>query len=97
MQLDPRVLGQPTADDRVLVGGVVVADHVQLSARVGAGDLLEEGQELLVAVAGRALVGEVSGGDLQGGNQRGRPVPEVVMGGLLGPPGPDPTHGLGPF
>jgi hypothetical protein len=97
VQLDARVLGQPTADDWVLVGGVVVADHVQPPARVGAGDLLEEGQELLVAVAGSALVGDAPGGDLQGGKQRGRPVPQVVMGALLGPPGPDPAHGLGTF
>ncbi len=34
----------------VFVGGVVVHHQVQLAGGVGAGDLLEEGQELLVAV-----------------------------------------------
>jgi hypothetical protein len=36
----------------VFVGGVVVADHVELHPGVGLGDLLEEGKELGVAVAG---------------------------------------------
>ena len=47
-----RVLSQPAANDRVRVGGVVVADQVQATTRVGAGDLLEERQELLVAMVG---------------------------------------------
>jgi hypothetical protein len=38
----------------VLVGGVVVDHDVQLTARVGAGHLLEEAQELLVAALGCA-------------------------------------------
>jgi hypothetical protein len=33
VQLDTRVLAQPAANDWVLVGGVVVTDHVQLPAR----------------------------------------------------------------
>jgi hypothetical protein len=36
----------------VLVGGVVVADDVQFDPGVGAGDLLQEFQGLLVPVAG---------------------------------------------
>jgi hypothetical protein len=71
----------------VLVGGVVVADHVQLPARVGAGDLLEEGEELLVAVAGGAPVDDVPGRDLQRGEQGRGAVPDVVVGALLGAPG----------
>jgi hypothetical protein len=97
VQLDARGLGQPTGNDRVLVGGVVVAEHLQAPAWVGAGDLLEEGQELAVAVAGSALVGDLPGGDLQGGNQRGRAVPQRVVGALFGPAGPDLAHGLGAF
>ena len=69
MQPDARVPGQPAANDRVLVGGVVVADHVQLPAWVAAGDLLEEGQELLVAMARGALADDVPGRDLQRGEQ----------------------------
>jgi len=43
VQLDAGVLGQPAANDWVLVGGVVVADHMQATAPVNTGDLLEEG------------------------------------------------------
>jgi hypothetical protein len=60
----------------VLVGGVVVADHMQLPARPGGGHLLEERQRLLMAVARLALVQDVPGGDLQGGEQGGGPVPD---------------------
>jgi hypothetical protein len=42
----------------VLVRGVVVAHHPQLLARVGSGGLRQEAQELAVAVAGIAGVGD---------------------------------------
>ena len=50
-----------------------------------------------MAVAGSALVGDAPGGDLQGGEQGGRAVAEVVVGALLRPPGPDGAYGLGAF
>ena len=71
----------------VLVRGVVVAHHVQLAARVFLGDLLEELQELGVAVPVVAGVGDLAGGDFQGGEQRGGAVAHVVVGGLSGSPG----------
>jgi hypothetical protein len=49
---------QSGLDPLVLVGGVVVQDHMQLPAWVGLGDELEEGQELAVAVAWLAGVGD---------------------------------------
>jgi hypothetical protein len=64
MQLHTRMPGQPATHGRVLVGGVVVAYHMQLPARIGPGHELEEGQELLMAVPGLALVGDPPGGDL---------------------------------
>jgi hypothetical protein len=42
VQPDAGMAGEPGMDRRVLVGGVVVADQVQLAARVGAGNLPEE-------------------------------------------------------
>ena len=56
MQGDPLVFRQlkPFADLGVLVRAVVVQDDVQVRARVGGGDLLQELQELLVPVAGGA-------------------------------------------
>src|SRR6476659_9049094 len=89
VQRDPRVAGQPGLDLGVLVGGVVVADDVQPPPRVGLGDLLEETQELLVAVPGLAGVDDLAGGHLQGGEQRGGAVADVVVGGLLRHPGHD--------
>jgi hypothetical protein len=68
VQLDTQVPGQPATNDRVLVGGVVVTNHVQATARVGT-DLLEEGQELEVAVAGNALVGDAPGGTSSAANK----------------------------
>src|SRR3954464_4760209 len=44
----PRMTGQPGAHRRMVVGGVVVDHHVQLAARIGGRDLLEEPEELLV-------------------------------------------------
>jgi hypothetical protein len=51
VQLDPGMALQPGPHHRMLVGGQVVDDHVQLPARIGGGHLLEEGQELLRAEA----------------------------------------------
>ena len=60
--------------------GVVVHDQVQLALGVGAGDLLEEREELLVAVAGFDGAGDLAGGDLQRREHGGRAVPLVVVG-----------------
>jgi hypothetical protein len=57
VQLDAGMGLKPGLDPLVLVSGVVVHHDMQLSARVGLGDQLEEGQELAVAVAGMAGVG----------------------------------------
>ena len=67
----------PVPDGRVLVGGVVVHHQVQLHAGVGAGDLAQEDEELLVAVPGLA-----AGGDLaRQRREHGRgPVAHVVRG-----------------
>ena len=53
MQGDPLVFRQlkPFADLGVLVRAVVVQDDVQVRARVGGGDLLQELQELPVATS----------------------------------------------
>ena len=48
-----------------------------------------------MAVAGGALVDDVPGRDLQRGEQGCGPVPDVVVGALLGPVGPDPADRLG--
>src|SRR5204863_447151 len=81
VQLEPRVGGQPLVDRRRLVRGVVVADQVQV--QLGGGvlvDGLEEPQELLMAVPPLVLADDLAGGDVQGGEQAGGAVPDVVVG-----------------
>ena len=50
MQGDSGILGQPLPDLVVFVGVVVVQHDVQLAAGVGLGDLLQEVEELGLAV-----------------------------------------------
>ena len=96
MHVDPGVGRQPVADLDLLVGGVVVHHQVQLTFGVGPGDLLEEREELLVAVPGLARADHVAGGDRQRGEQRGGAVPFVVVGAPLGQPGLHRQHRRGP-
>ena len=65
---------------------VVVQHHVQLSAGIGLGDLLQEVEELSLAVPFVALVDHLAGGDLERGEQRGGAVALVVVGRLLRQP-----------
>jgi hypothetical protein len=50
-----------------------------------------------MAVPGLALVGDLPGGDLQRGKQRGGAVPHIVVRALLGPVEPDRADRLGAF
>src|SRR5512135_1077932 len=86
MQLNARVLGQPLLDRRVLVGAVVVTHHLQRHPWVGAGELAEEGQELLVAVPLVAGVGDLPGGHVQRRKQRRGAVSDVVVAALFRQP-----------
>ena len=76
MHVDPRVGGEPVADLDALVGGLVVHHQVQLAVGVGTGDLAQEPQELLVAVAGLAAGGDRAGGDVERGEKGGGAVAE---------------------
>ena len=58
----------------MLVRAVVVADDVQLDARVGLRDEFEEVQELDVGVPVVAAVGDLAGRELQRREQRRGPV-----------------------
>jgi hypothetical protein len=69
---------------------------VHLPAGVGLRDLLLEGpQELLAEVPVVAGVDHLAGGDLQGGEQGGGAVPEVVGTGLLWQARPQRQDGRG--
>jgi hypothetical protein len=93
---DPWVGGEPVPDLDPFVGGVVVHHQVQLGVGVGAGDLFQEGQELLVAMPGLAGAGHGAGGDLQGGEQGGGAVPHIVVAAAFRAAGLHREHLLGP-
>ena len=90
------MLGEPRRDVRVLVHREAVTHHVQLHSEVGAGGLVEESEELDVRVLGEALVGDQAGRDLQGRDQGGGGVADVVIGLLLRDPGADRQDRRGP-
>jgi hypothetical protein len=73
MYVDARVFGQPVADPNTFVG------------RVGAGHVLEEAQELLMAMPVLTETGDLASGDLQRGEQRRGAMTHVVMGAPLSP------------
>ena len=69
MDVDARVGGEPVADLDALVGGVVVHHQVQSLVGVGAGNVFEESQEFLMAVAVLADAGDLAGRELRRGEQ----------------------------
>jgi len=81
VQLEAGVLQQPVLDGGRLVGGVVVQDQVQVQVlRDGLVDQLEELQELLMPVAAVGLGDDRAAGQVEGGEQAGRAVADVVVG-----------------
>jgi hypothetical protein len=78
MQRDSRVPRQPRIDRRVFVGGVVVADQVERDSRVGLRYLLEEPEELLMAMPRQAGLLDPAGSDLQRGEQRRGAITEPL-------------------
>ena len=75
-----RVAGQPGTGLGVLVGSIVVEDHVNdLAGRDLALDRIQEADELLVAVARHAASDHPAVEDVEGGEQRGRAVALVVV------------------
>jgi len=76
-----RVLVEPCCHFGMLVGGIVVEHEVKIEFRWGvAVDGSQEAQELLTAVALHALPDHRPGGDIEGGDQRGRAVALIIMG-----------------
>ena len=64
MHVDAWVFDQPATDLNTFVCGIVVHHQMQFLIGVGAGHVLEEPQELLMAVAVLADPGDLAGGDL---------------------------------
>src|SRR6516165_3569522 len=83
------VAGEPGFDGRRFMGGVIV-EH-QMDVEIGRHGLLDLGQEFAEfdrPVALVAAADDPTGGDVQGGEQRGRAVALVVMAAPLDLPRP---------
>ena len=78
---------EPPANFRVLVGGVVVEDRVNLlSLRDGGLDGVEEADELLMAMAWHVAADDRAVEHVERGEQRGGAVAHVVVGHGAGRP-----------
>ena len=81
MEVNPRVFVEPRPDGRMLVGGVIVENHVDVEFGSHATlDLTEEPQKLLMPVARQALVDDLPGGYVEGSKECRRAMTFVVMG-----------------
>ena len=80
----------------MLVGGVVVNDEVDVEVRGHVGiHVLEEAQELLVAMAPLALGEDPAGGNVQGGEEGGGAVADVAVRHAFDVAQPQGQEGLG--
>src|ERR1700712_376982 len=79
---------QPVADQRGLMRGIVVPVqmHVEIARHAGF-DLIEKLAEFLCPMTRIALADHLVGGDIERSEQRGRPMPGVVVAGPLRLPG----------
>src|SRR5437764_4618841 len=95
MHMPARPLRQPVADQRGFVRGIVVPDqmHVEIARHAGF-DLVEELAELLCPMARIALADHRAGGNIQGGEQRRRSMPGIVVAAPLQLTGPGNTAWL---
>ena len=98
VEVKPWVLAHPRLHGRVRVRAVVVEDEMDVLLAGGlAIDLVQEGEELGMRMAGVAGVDHVALQDIEGGKQRRRPVPCVVMRLPGRQPRPQGQHRLGPI
>ena len=87
MKRPARVPGEPSAHFGMLLGGVVVENGVdELAGGHDRLDPVEEADEFLVAMARHALAGHRAVEDIERGEQRGRAVPDIIVGHRPGPP-----------
>ncbi len=81
VQMPSRALRQPRFDLGVLVSAIVVYDHMQVQILWhGLLDGAQKTQEFLMAMPRLALRDDVAGEDIKGCKQRGRAVPDIVVG-----------------
>lgn len=84
MNVPTRPAGEPGPDLRMLVGGAVVDDEMDVKlGRHISFDVTQEGQELLVTMAGFALGDDCADEHVEGSKQGGRATTLVVVGDAL--------------
>jgi len=86
------VTGEPPLDTGLLVRRHIVEDDVDLAARIGPGEEVEEGEQFDGSVLGRGPGRDDAGGDLECGRQGERGVALVVVGVAFDLPGPEGQH-----
>ena len=80
MDVEARMALKPAPHGGVLVGRIIVGDQVDFEMRRGITvDLVQEPDELLVAVAPGALPQDPAGLDVERGEQGRRAVPGIIM------------------
>jgi Enoyl-CoA hydratase/isomerase len=95
MDMPARSFGEPVADQRGLVRGVIVHDEMDIeTARDGSLDLVEELAELGGAVAGKAFADDLARRDVERRKERGGAVARVVMAAPRRLTGAHGQHGL---
>jgi hypothetical protein len=78
MHVEAGMLGQPSLDRRVFMGGAVVSDQMQVEALGRAAvDEPQEFEPFLVTMTLHAFADHFAGGDIEGGEQRCRSMPFV--------------------
>ena len=80
MGVPARPLGEPIPDDFGFMGGVIVHDdmNIEITGHIGL-DPVEKLAELPRPVTAKALADDLAGGDVEGGEQRGRAVAFVIV------------------
>jgi len=80
MHVIARMPGEPAHDLRHLVGAVVIHDDVDVAGgwelRV---ELLQKLEQLLMPMPSMTLADDLAGGDIKRREQRGRPMPNVIV------------------
>lgn len=88
--VQPRRMGRRVVEMHILVTGQphvalrlmrreIVEYHVELLVFIGSCDLVHEGEEFDAAATPGMTADDLAGGDVEGGEQRGRSVPLIVV------------------
>ena len=89
------MIGYPLLNRRMLVGAIVVADQMKLTRRITAGERIEKGNELAMAMAAKAPRMDLAAGYLQRSKQAGGAMAGVIVGAARGQARPHRQQRLG--